>query len=112
MERALKELFGARITELRKKHGWTQQRLADIMGLKLIGISQIERGKKFTSEKNIQKFCEVFNCTPKDLFSFEAKLTAHEDAMLEDIQNLLEKHPELVKDTVDYIRTRAKNSKI
>lgn len=112
MERSLKELFGARITELRKKHGWTQQRLADIMGLKLIGISQIERGKKFTSEKNIQKFCEVFNCTPKDLFTFETKLTAEENTAIADIQNLLEKHPELIKDTVDYIRTRINNSKI
>lgn len=73
MESNLKELFGARVAELRKKHHLSQQQLADLIGFKLIGISQIERGVKFASERTIQKLCTAFDCEPKDLFAFEVK---------------------------------------
>ena len=56
MESNLKELFGARVAELRKKHHLSQQQLADLVGFKLIGISQIERGLKFASEKLFRNY--------------------------------------------------------
>ena len=73
MESNLKELFGARVAELRKKHHLSQQQLADLVGFKLIGISQIERGVKFANERTILKLCSAFDSEPKELFAFEVK---------------------------------------
>lgn len=105
MESNLKELFGARVAELRKKHHLSQQQLADLVGFKLIGISQIERGLKFASEKTIQKLCTAFGCEPKDLFSFEVKriLTKEEKTAIADIKAMLENHPDIIQDTFAFV---------
>ena len=112
MESNLKELFGARVTELRKKHHLSQQQLADLIGFKLIGISQIERGVKFASERTIPKLCTAFSCEPKDLFTFEVKriLTKEEKTALADIKALLENHPEHIKDTLAFVVDKINNS--
>lgn len=105
MEKSLKELFGSRVAELRRKYHLSQQQLADMIGFKLIGISQIERGVKFASESTIQKLCTVFKCEPKDLFNFEMKriLSPKEKAAIADIKNMLENHPELIFDTFAFV---------
>lgn len=107
----LREAFGARIVELRKKHHLTQQQLADLIGFKLIGISQIERGVKFASEKTIQKLCTAFNCEPHDLFNFEVKriLTKEDKTAIADIKSMLENHPEHIKDTFAFVAEKIKN---
>uniref|UniRef100_UPI004027AB64 helix-turn-helix domain-containing protein n=1 Tax=Candidatus Scatousia sp. TaxID=3085663 RepID=UPI004027AB64 len=111
MESNLKELFGARVAELRKKHHLSQQQLADLIGFKLIGISQIERGVKFASERTIKKLCAAFSCEPKDLFAFEVKrmLTQEEKTALADIKALLENHPEYIKDTLAFVSEKINN---
>ena len=111
MESNLKELFGARVAELRKKHHLSQQQLADLVGFKLIGISQIEREVKFASERTIQKLCIAFDCEPKDLFAFEVKriLTKEEKTALADIKALLENHPEIIKDTLAFVSEKINN---
>lgn len=107
----LRKKFGARIVELRKKHHLTQQQLADLVGFKLIGISQIERGLKFASEKTIQKLCTAFECKPQDLFNFEAKrvLTEEEKIAITDIKSILENHPEHIKDTLTSLINKIEN---
>lgn len=111
MESNLKELFGARVAELRKKHHLSQQQLADLVGFKLIGISQIERGLKFASERTIQKLCTAFGCEPKDLFSFGVKriLTKEEKTAIADIKTLLENHPEHITDTLAFVSEKINN---
>lgn len=110
----LKEQFGARVLELRKKHHLTQQQLADFLGFKLIGVSQIERGLKFASERTIQKLCTVFDCEPKDLFNFEVKriLTQEEKTAITDIKSMLENHPEHIKDTFSFVSEKIINNKL
>lgn len=111
MESNLKKLFGARVTELRKKHHLSQQQLADLVGFKLIGISQIERGLKFASEKTIQKLCAAFECEPYDLFNFDVKriLTKEEKTAIADIKSMLENHPEHIKDTLAFVSEKINN---
>jgi XRE family transcriptional regulator, regulator of sulfur utilization len=43
---SLTEAVGMEITELRKERGWTQQRLADLLGYDVRYIGLIERGEK------------------------------------------------------------------
>ena len=112
METNLKELFGARVAELRKKHHLSQQQLADLIDFKLIAISQIERGVKFASERTIKKLCTAFDCEPKDLFAFEVKriLTQEEKTALADIKALLENHPKIITDTLAFVVDKINNS--
>lgn len=52
--------IGERIKEIRKGKGYTQQRFADILGLKQNTIATYEMGKTFPSERTISDICEKF----------------------------------------------------
>ncbi len=55
-----KELFGQRISELRKDYGETQAALAEQLGIKKNQISEIERGNRTTSAERIALICEHY----------------------------------------------------
>lgn len=55
-----KELFGQRISELRKASGETQATLARELGIKKNQISEIERGNRTTSAERIALICEHY----------------------------------------------------
>ena len=55
-----KELFGQRISELRKKQNETQAALAEQLGVKKNQISEIERGNRTTSAERIALICEHY----------------------------------------------------
>ncbi len=55
-----KELFGQRISELRKSYGETQAALAEQLGVKKNQISEIERGNRTTSAERIALICEHY----------------------------------------------------
>lgn len=52
-----KELFGQRISELRKAYGETQDALAKQLGVKKNQVSEIERGNRTTSAERIALIC-------------------------------------------------------
>ncbi len=110
MTESLKACLGKKISQLRLQHNLSRQQLADLAGFKLIGLSQIERGKKFVSEKTLQKFARIFNCSVRDLFSFDITpaLTEENRKKLTDINNLLENHPDLISQTLEYLFNKIK----
>lgn len=55
-----RELFGQRISELRKDVGETQAALAERLGVKKNQISEIERGNRSTSAERIALICEHY----------------------------------------------------
>ncbi len=48
---SLKEKLGARIQQIRKSKGLTQEKLAEAIGLDTPNLSNIERGKRFLSSE-------------------------------------------------------------
>ena len=56
-----KELFGKRIMELRKSHQEKQPVLADLLGVSVGHISEIERGNRTTSPERIALLCEHYH---------------------------------------------------
>ncbi len=66
----IKILFGKKIREYRKKFGYTQARLAELVGVDDKHISCIESGKNFPSPDLISRFADALNVEPKDLFEF------------------------------------------
>ncbi len=57
-----------RIKELREKHDWTQERLAEEVKTTHATISRIENGRRKLDSVWIAKFAKVFKCKPADLF--------------------------------------------
>lgn len=100
----IKNLFGRKIKEYRKKKNLTQAQLAELVNVDDKHISCIESGKNFPSADLIERLATSLGVEPKDLFEFYY-LQDTED-LKADIENMLEK---LNKDelalTHKYIRT-------
>lgn len=68
---SLKDRFGRRIRQLRKKEGWTQQILADKSGMDYPYLGAIERGEKNPTLEFIEKIAKGLNIETYQLFSFD-----------------------------------------
>lgn len=100
----IKELFGRKIKELRKKKGYTQAKLAELVHVDDKHISCIESAKNFPSADLITRLADALGVEPKDLFEFY---------YLNDVKNLKEEIAKML-DSLDekelrlahkYIRT-------
>ena len=63
----IQKKFGDKIRELRKQKGFSQEKLAFKSGLHRTYISDIERGSRNVSLKNIEKIAKALSVSPKSL---------------------------------------------
>ena len=66
----IKNLFGRKIKEYRKKKNLTQAQLAELVNVDDKHISCIESGKNFPSADLIERLATSLEVEPKDLFEF------------------------------------------
>ena len=57
-----------KLKEIREKRGLTQKELADLVEASKPHIAKLEDSDRRLSDVWIEKFCNVLNCTPNDLF--------------------------------------------
>lgn len=55
------KILGKKLKELRKSKGYTQQELAELVGIDEKHLSRLENGKFCPSYKTINKFAKVFD---------------------------------------------------
>ena len=60
-----------RVKELRIERGWTQQQLADAVGVSRQSVNSIERQRYEPSLSLPLKFARVFGCPTDDIFALE-----------------------------------------
>ena len=60
-----------RVKELRGERGWTQQQLAEAVGVSRQSINSIERDRYVPSLPLALMFARVFGCTTDDIFKLE-----------------------------------------
>ena len=60
-----------RVKELRIERGWTQQQLAEAVGVSRQSINSIERDRYVPSLLLALTFAKVFGCSTDDLFDLE-----------------------------------------
>lgn len=53
--------IGKRIAKIRKEHGVSQKKLAELIGVKQSAISRIEQGKFNVGFDTLQKIAEIFD---------------------------------------------------
>jgi transcriptional regulator with XRE-family HTH domain len=64
------QLFGKHLVELRKVHGWSQERLALESGLARSYVGGIERGQRNLALINICILAETLGVTPSEMLNF------------------------------------------
>lgn len=62
-----------RVKELRSERGWTQQQLAEAVGVSRQSIISIERERYVPSLLLALTFAKVFNCPTDDIFIVESE---------------------------------------
>ena len=62
-----------RVKDLRVERGWTQQELADVVGVSRQSINSIERNRYVPSLELALLFAKVFRCTTDEIFALEKK---------------------------------------
>ena len=63
-----------RVKELRVKRGWTQQQLAEAVGVSRQSINSIERNRYVPSLSLALTFSKVFACPTDRIFALENQL--------------------------------------
>ncbi len=71
-----KELLGKRFREIRKKFGYTQEKMAEIAGIEPQSISKIESGKNFPLLSNLEKIANKLNIELEEFFNYSHKHSA------------------------------------
>ena len=59
--------IGQRIAGLRQKHGWTQQEMADRLGISRVAVSHIEADISFPGERTVTLLAGLFKISPQIL---------------------------------------------
>lgn len=60
-----------RLRYYREKVGKSQREIAEVLNLTQQAYSTWENGSSFPNAKQIIRLCEIFKCTPNDLFGFK-----------------------------------------
>ena len=66
--RTIAQIVGGNIAERRKDFGWTQEVLAEKMGINQESLSRMEKGRIAPKLERLPVIAEILNCTVIDLF--------------------------------------------
>lgn len=77
----IKKQLGKRIQLIRKSKGFTQEKLAELIGIEPPSLSYIETGKFSPSVETLQKLAEVLNVEVWEFYYFET--LSNRDMILE-----------------------------
>ena len=91
-----KKLLGQRIKELRKRKGYSQEKLSELINVDPTTISNIENGKNYPTLINLENLTNVLNISFLDVFDFEHKNESSD--LIEQIIILLKQNPDKIED--------------
>ena len=94
MKDDFKKLLGKRIQSVRKAKNFTQDKLAELIGVETPSISYIETGKYSPSAETLQKLSAVLNVEPWELYYFNV---LSEDEMKNELLSAWDRNPRLIK---------------
>lgn len=60
--------MSARLAELRKAHRYTQEEVAEVLGVSTNHYALIERKKRSLRDVHIDKLCQLYSCKVSDLY--------------------------------------------
>ena len=98
----LKKNVGRRIKEIRKKRGFSQEKLAELVDIEQNTLSYIETGNNFCTAETLEKIIKALDVEPKELFDFEH----YKDnvILLEEINRMLKNTPDKIPEIYKIIK--------
>lgn len=60
-----------KLKEFREANKFSQREIANKLNMTQANYWLWEKGKSFPNAKQIMKLCDIFNCTPNDLFGIK-----------------------------------------
>ena len=91
----VKKLLGKRIKELRKQRNFTQERLAEMIGIEPPNLSYIETGRFYPSPDTLWKIAKALDVKIYELYKFDYLKPVPE--LKKELYKKLENNDELVK---------------
>ena len=79
-----KQLLGMRIKEFREKRKFTQDKLAEIVGIDPKHLSRIENGRNYPSFETLEKILDSLDISYEDIFKYSHFLD--KKFLIEDIE--------------------------
>lgn len=83
----IKKEVGEKIKRFRKKNGFTQEKLAEIVDISSRNLSNIELGLSYPKPETLEKIMFALNMTTEELFSNDNLKT--EDELLNEINKFI-----------------------
>ena len=93
--RNIKQLLGKRIKEIRKKRGFTQEKLAELADIEIPSLSNIENGKNYPSHETLDKISCSLGVMPYELYMFDYYISQEE--MIENMNKKMQSNKELTQ---------------
>ena len=90
----LKKSLGRQIQKIRKRQKLTQEKLAELIGIEVPSMSNIETGKYAPSIETLQKLSEVLDAKPWEFYYFDE---ISPDEMKQELINALDENQKLLK---------------
>ena len=90
----IKKAIGKKIQTIRKHRGITQEKLAEMIGIEIPSMSNLETGKYAPSIETLQKLSEALQVRPYEFYYFE---DISEENMRQEIIQALNGNSKLVK---------------
>ena len=75
--------IGTNLREIRKSHGYTQEKLSEAIGCSPRYISDVEQNRAKPSYEALIKICNVYNIGLDEIFSKYLKITKRKDVNYE-----------------------------
>lgn len=97
----MKENFSERIKKLRIKNKYTQEQLAEKVGVTPTGVSYWESGKSIPNFDTLKKLSEIFNVSIDYLTGNEAEKNNNKDILFRKIDKVDENQKELLMNILD-----------
>lgn len=82
-----KQLLGMRIKEFREKRKFTQDKLAEIVGIDPKHLSRIENGRNYPSFETLEKILDSLEISYEDIFKYSHFLD--KKSLIENIEKKL-----------------------
>ncbi len=98
----LKHNVGRRIKEIRKKRGFSQEKLAELVDIEQNTLSCIETGNNFCTAETLEKIITALGIEPAELFDFGHQKA--NDELLVEINTMLKNTPEKIPEAYKIIK--------
>ena len=94
--------FGARVRELRRRRGFTQEQLAEKINIGVRSLGKIETGNSFPSCETLEKIIASLQTSNLEIFDFEHLQT--EQNLKEKIFEMVNSNPDRISDIYKIVK--------